>query len=363
LELGLKLVFGEGYRTACYVEREAYAAATLVARMEDETLDKAPVWDDIKTFRGRPLRGLVDIVSGGYPCQPFSVAGKMLGTKDPRHIWPHIAHIVEEVHPEWCFFENVAGHLRLGFEQVQDDLRRMGFLVAAGLFTAAEVGASHRRERLFILARRAVANPRCRRPEGTEADAGHGRGADAVCLCAPLADSDNPGDRTSGDGTHASWPEKLKERPEFALAGISGHGKDVADAEGMRFPGWSDPQNGSDDERISKQEGEVRLMVRGATTRCCGDSPAGVSLAGTDQRDERAFRQRGIGIFPPAPSDLEAWRRILETFPEAEPSVRGMADGMAPGLDRLRLCGNGVVPLAAAYAFITLRESLGNEEW
>ena len=90
LELGLKLALGDAFRTVGYVEREAFAASTLVARMEDEALDRAPVWDDLKTFDGVPWRGKVDLVSAGYPCQPFSVAGKRRGESDPRHHWPHV---------------------------------------------------------------------------------------------------------------------------------------------------------------------------------------------------------------------------------------------------------------------------------
>ncbi len=151
LELGVHIALGESYRTVCYVEREAYAAATLVARMEDKALDKAPVWDDIKTFRGGPWRGCVDILTGGYPCQPFSVAGKRRGADDPRHLWPDVARITREVRPRIVFLENVGGHLRLGAREVIRDLHGMGYEVACGLFTAAEVGAPHRRERLFIV--------------------------------------------------------------------------------------------------------------------------------------------------------------------------------------------------------------------
>ena len=135
-----------------HVERETYAAASLVARMEDAALDHAPLWDDIASFDGRPWRGAVDIVTAGYPCQPFSVAGKRRGADDPRHLWPHVARIIGEVEPPFVFLENVAHHLRLGFPEVAAGLVGMGYRLAAGLFTAAEVGAPHRRERLFILA-------------------------------------------------------------------------------------------------------------------------------------------------------------------------------------------------------------------
>ena len=90
LELGLDLAMPD-YRTVCYVEREAAAAAILVAAMEHDTLAQAPVWDDLLTFRGRQWRGVVDCVSAGFPCQPWSASGKRQGTADERWIWPAIA--------------------------------------------------------------------------------------------------------------------------------------------------------------------------------------------------------------------------------------------------------------------------------
>jgi len=126
----------------CYVEREAYAAATLVARMEDAALDTAPVWDDVGTFDGRPWRGAVDILTGGYPCQPFSVAGQRKGAEDPRHLWPHFARIIGECQPEWVFLENVANHLNIGYREVRGELENLGYRVTEGLFTAAEFEGS-----------------------------------------------------------------------------------------------------------------------------------------------------------------------------------------------------------------------------
>lgn len=151
LDLGLHLA-EPGYRTVCYVERNSFAAATLVARMADASLAAAPVWDDLKSFDGRAWRGRVHLVSAGYPCQPFTLSGLRGGADDPRHLWPDVARIVGEVAPEWCFFENVPGHLTLGFRDVVSDLQRLGYRVAARVVSAAQVGGSHLRERLFILA-------------------------------------------------------------------------------------------------------------------------------------------------------------------------------------------------------------------
>ena len=151
IELGFKLA-APSARTIGYIENEAFACAILKARMQDKALDEAPIWTDLKTFDGKPWRGKVDCLTGGYPCQPFSVAGRKLGEKDPRHLWPEIKRLIGEIEPPICFFENVGGHLRLGFEQVANDLSELGYKVKAGLFTAQEVGAPHKRERLFILA-------------------------------------------------------------------------------------------------------------------------------------------------------------------------------------------------------------------
>lgn len=150
--LGLKRIFGERLRTIGYSELEGYAIANLISKMEQGLLEAAPIWTDIKTFPCQEFRGLVDIFSAGYPCQPFSAAGKRLGEQDPRHLWPFIQRAIRAIQPRYCFFENVRGHLTLGFKNVCHDLAELGYTIVAGLFTAREVGAWHRRERLYILA-------------------------------------------------------------------------------------------------------------------------------------------------------------------------------------------------------------------
>jgi DNA (cytosine-5)-methyltransferase 1 len=151
LELGLSLALENPLRVVA-VEIEAYGLANLVAKAEEGKLAIEALWPDLKTFPAERFRGCFDFVLAGYPCQPFSHAGKRKGTEDPRHLWPHIERIIEAVRPVWGFFENVPGHLTLGFPEVYCSLRDMGYSVEAGLFTAAEVGAPHKRQRLFILA-------------------------------------------------------------------------------------------------------------------------------------------------------------------------------------------------------------------
>ncbi len=139
-----------------FVEHEASAAALLVDHIEAELLDAAPVYTDAFTFPAERFHGLVDWVIGGPPCQPFSVAGKQLGADDPRNLWPLTLRMVEQIQPRGCFFENVPSRKSLWYvyEEVLPRLQHLGYEVEAGIFSAAEIGAPHNRERVFILAYR-----------------------------------------------------------------------------------------------------------------------------------------------------------------------------------------------------------------
>ena len=151
IERGIELA-GTKLRTLAHVEIEAYAIANMVAKMEEGKLDPCPIWTDLKTLPLEPFRGEVDLLTGGYPCQPFSLAGKRLGSEDPRHLWPHILKIIDGIMPRMCFFENVEGHVNNGLQQVLADLEARGYSCSWGIFSAEEVGAPHRRKRVFILA-------------------------------------------------------------------------------------------------------------------------------------------------------------------------------------------------------------------
>jgi len=153
IDLGLKRAI-PSLRTVAFSEIEAFACANLVSKMESGQLDPAPIWTDLKTFPWGYFRGVVDILSGGYPCQPFSTSGRRRGERDPRHLWPFIADGIAAMRPRVCFFENVEGHITLGLSDVIEDLATMGYRTTWGIFSAAEVGAPHSRKRVFILAHR-----------------------------------------------------------------------------------------------------------------------------------------------------------------------------------------------------------------
>lgn len=149
-----------GWRTVCAVERDQYPASVLAARQNDGYLEAFPIWSDVCTFDGRPWRGLVDVVSGGFPCQDISVAGKGAGLDGERSgLWREFARIIGEVQPPYVFIENSPMLVTRGLNVVLADLAQMGYDASWGIVSASDVGAPHQRKRIWVYA----TNSRCQR--------------------------------------------------------------------------------------------------------------------------------------------------------------------------------------------------------
>lgn len=153
LDEGVRVAVPEA-RTVGYVEREAFAQGILLARMGDAALEPAPVWcGPLEDFPSGEWRGAVDCITAGFPCQPWSAAGKQQGEADERWLWPAIAGIIRAVEPSLVFLENVPGLVAgRGINRVLGDLAALGFDAEWCSISAADVGAAHLRERVFILA-------------------------------------------------------------------------------------------------------------------------------------------------------------------------------------------------------------------
>lgn len=136
-----------GWRTVCAVEWEPYAASVLAARQNDGVLPPFPIWDDVRTFDGRPWRGVVDLVSGGFPCQAYSSASR--GQVVADDLWPEMRRVVADVAPRYVFAENVA---RRAINRAADDLEKMGYAVRCVALSASDMGADHIRDRFWLLA-------------------------------------------------------------------------------------------------------------------------------------------------------------------------------------------------------------------
>lgn len=386
LEEAVRLVF-PGSRCAALCEWEAYAASTLLARMADASLEQAPVWcGDLRDFNATGFRGLVDILTAGLPCQPYSCAGKKQGNTDARS-WgedgdgpiPGFLRIVGECRPAVVFLENVPTWVRAGwFRPVGDELCRMGYEIVEPVFLAAgDVGASHQRERVFILAhakheQQHGSGRAWRRWTGFEN--GHFKmdnAAGARCNgtgTGPVAD-ERGGQCVPGAGcadvAHADEQRcgETGERAGGCNAGESGG--ELAHAAGVRFQGRRGEHAG---ERLSgSHSGELAQPAqRGLgelreSSAVANAGSAGISFR-TGNRTPSSTEASGGTIFPPGP-DAFQWQTILTRNPHLAPAVesgfRVLADGLAVVVDearadQLRCVGNGVVPLCAAVALVEL---------
>jgi len=374
LELGVRIALGDGYRCVGYVEREAFAAAALVARMEDAALDQAPVADCLESFDGRAWRGAVDLVTAGFPCPPVSVAGRRKGVDDDRWLWPEVWRICSDVGADVLFVENVAGLVADGraFGSILGDLAEGGWSAEWLCVRASDVGASQKRRRVFVLAWRAgggLGKLRQSSRRFGQLDGGDQglAGPDGVVAGqSQRGVEEQRGRSTNGreelGDAESHQPGRLSERAEQTQSGPALAGGDVASA----------------------GDGQLSLAGRGSEGRE-GVGSTGAMLAdprrecgersGVDRELGSAARREPTGetvddsipAFPPGPSDEDGWRDVLyrrgrfDLVPAINreeaalvASVCSVADGLASRLDRLRACGNGVVPLQAAAAFVEL---------
>ena len=134
-----------GWETVGFCEIDPYCQKVLRKHWPD-----VPIYEDIRELDGRTV-GYIDIITGGYPCQPFSVAGKQRGEADDRHLWPEFAQLIREIRPRWVVGENVAGHISMGLDNVLADLEGFGYTWEAFVIPACAVNAPHRRARVWFV--------------------------------------------------------------------------------------------------------------------------------------------------------------------------------------------------------------------
>lgn len=136
-----------GWETVAFCEREPFPRKVLAKHWPD-----VPIHDDVRKIEEfEQYAGTVELICGGYPCQPFSVAGKQRGTEDDRHLWPAMFEIIKAVRPRWVVAENVAGHVRMGLDSVLSDLESEKYTAQALIIPACAVNAKHRRDRVWIV--------------------------------------------------------------------------------------------------------------------------------------------------------------------------------------------------------------------
>jgi len=135
-----------GYKTIAFCEYEKFPRSILKKHWPD-----VPCFPDVRTLKGSDIDGPIDVICGGYPCQPFSTAGQRRGKEDDRHLWPEFSRLVDELRPTWIIGENVAGHISMGLDDVLSDLEGQGYAARTFVIPACAVAAPHRRDRVWII--------------------------------------------------------------------------------------------------------------------------------------------------------------------------------------------------------------------
>ena len=254
-----------------------------------------PIHSDVKELASDPERFIpdCDILTAGYPCQPFSSAGKRQGEQDDRHIWPYIRQIVAHKRPTWTVFENVYGHVSLGLDTVLADLEAEGYTTRTFIVPACGVGAPHRRDRLWIV--------------GYTEDHGCDRGSEGV----------------GREGTESQQDESQLE----IWSQLSGPSTDVADTESVGVQGLR-PSGEQESHTYAGQEVSVR------SSEDVADTVSQRAQGGATRRQD-------------AENAWQSSRGTPEWNWDAEPNVGRVANGVPKRVDRLKGLGNAIVPQIA----------------
>jgi DNA (cytosine-5)-methyltransferase 1 len=346
-----------GWRTVCAVEWEPYPASVLCARQNDGFLPPFPIWDDVQTFDGRPWRGVAQVISGGFPCQDISIAGKGDGLDGERSgMWKQMARIICEVGPEYVFVENSPMLVSRGLGAVLGDLSSMGFDAKWGIVGAKDVGANHQRDRIWIVAHsnsngwttrkksRSLGTTVSEQQEGQD-NSLHFEGASSL----PTTEGDvSDSSQLFSNGINDNSRVSMGRKEESQFGDNSGQ-ENVSDSEclgweeGSSLRGASKNQESASDigdcgGSVGETELSDSMCNRLQGSRTDGATEGQIGLRCREGRNEE---QNIYG------SDSSWW--------SVEPDLGRVAHGVDARVDRLKAIGNGQVPLCAATAWGLLK--------
>lgn len=277
-----------GWNTVCAVERDAYAAQVLAQRQNDGILPPFPIWSDVCSFDGKPWRGIIDVISGGFPCQDISSAGKGAGIDGARSgMWAEMARIIGEVRPQFVFVENSPMLVGRGLARVISDLAALGYDAQWTRFSASNFGAPHERDRLWIVA------------------------------------------NTNGQGLSI---EDITSRFSKKHAELGNNGAEMADAKSLG----------------RKQARKYQLLSEKRTAGCGNEfsNTDSIRCKQMEQSISSGASRKGLASqaeYSSFPAGRQWWA--------VEPGLGRVADGVAHRVDRLKAIGNGQVPVVAKSAF------------
>lgn len=327
-----------GFKTVGQCEWADYPRAVL-----EKHWPGLPRWRDIRTLTKESFyeqTGLwtVTVLSGGFPCQPFSTAGKRRGKEDDRYLWPEMLRVISEIRPRWVIGENVAGIVTMALDTVLSDLESIGYTCQAIVIPACAVDAPHRRDRVVI-----------------------------------LGYSNDPGNRTSGHGSEKWSPASQKRK--YAQYWSCGSGTNVSNTDSTRLQGRK--QHGAPDQgwqtKPHRSAGECSAVMADTHTdgcarigiqspeRCDGNKehPTFAESCYVSNTDNQRIQIRG---YEPGFQEISTENGIeLSGWWPAEPDVGRVAHGVPARVDRLKCLGNAVVP-QWAYPFFEAIAKIEMEE-
>ena len=306
--LGGKLL---GWETVCAVELNSYCASVLIRRQNEGTLSPFPIWNDVKTFDGRPWGGVVEVISGGFPCTDISVAGRGAGIEGKESgLWSEMARIISEVRPRFVFVENSPMLISRGLGRVLADLATLGFDAKWGIVGAHHATAPHKRDRIWVLAELCNANRHLKPTMPQHDETSIMQSNVAYTICEQLR-TDGCG-QAAGEARENQEPRHQRQRIRFDVGecGSDRRAQDLGNTHSKRS-----------EARLARPEQRQ-------------ERPAGESF---DTSHQGSRRQRSNEWFA------------------SEPRLDRVANGVAHRVDRLKAIGNGQVPAVVELAWETLR--------
>jgi DNA (cytosine-5)-methyltransferase 1 len=335
--LGTKLL---GWRHVGYVEYERYCQQVIAQRIKDGILSEAPIFGDVREFvqsgAAKKYKGFVDVVTAGFPCQPFSVAGKRKGKEDERNMWPSTIQIIRDVQPRYALLENVPGLLNSGyFQEILGSLAQARYDAKWIVLGADDVGAPHRRKRLWIKA--------------TSQDPKRGR-------CVHWEhEEERVQVREQWEPGSGSRERVLREASKLAT-----------DTNSISM-GWDERTGETVRSQIQEPEGQESQHIWEdiSQTRNVADT-SNIRLEEHGHSQAEDVIERGKEVPNASSERLEGWESSGRESEEhssssgscwwsTEPNVGRVANGVASRVDRLKAIGNGQVPLVVAQAWEILK--------
>ena len=279
-----------------------------------------PVYGDVKELNHDKLKAdgidQIDIITGGYPCQPFSVAGRKKGEEDPRHVWPEMFRLIQELRPTWVIGENVGGHIKLGLDSVLENLESEGYSARTFSISASSIGANHKRERVWIVA--------------------HSNEMQRQFLCG----------------------QKSEQRQETFEGTSERSGTPISMANSERLGRTEGTEKSKE---LEREESSDQLDHCGKGCTKCQSCQTMANSEGSEGNvndsngwngkapQEELFGEHGSA------SGVSAWWSV-------EPSVGRVAHGVPDRVDRLKCLGNSVVPQIPYVIGLSLKKIIENNE-